>query len=45
MVKRGEEIEGGHNAQKTEQKEIKRRKIRKETRRNEGSRFKRMRQF
>lgn len=46
MVKKGEEIEeGGHNAQKIGQEEIKRRRIRKETRSNEGRRVKIMRQL
>jgi hypothetical protein len=37
MVKNGEEIEdGGHNAYKIGQEEMKRRRIRKETIRNEG---------
>lgn len=46
MVKKGEEIEGGgHNAQKIGQEEIKRRRIRKETIRNEGKRVKIMRRL
>jgi hypothetical protein len=46
MVKKGEEIEeGGQDAQKIGQEEIKRRRIRKETRRNEGRRVKVMRQL
>lgn len=44
MAKKGEEIEGGgHNVQKIRQDEIKRRRMRKETRSNEGRRFKIMR--